>query len=139
MTKKKNPVTEEAVVIEEAKNANVAESTTVNDRTLELSIRDRLQIPRFMPRNGAYLEMLVGRHIEKKCEISSEEIQEIGLKESPDGQITWISSKEKKKTVELTTTEISFLSKRIDDMSSTGELLYMMMDLAERIKNLEQH
>lgn len=139
MTKKKNPVTEEAVVIEEVRNSDVSESVKIGEKTLELSIRDRLQIPRFMPRSGAYLEMLVGRHIEKKCEISSKEIQEIGLKESVDGQITWISEKEKKKTIELTETEISFLSNRIDDMSSRGELLYMMMDLAERIKNLEKH
>lgn len=109
---------------------------TVSNHTVTLTTKDRLFIGRLMPERGAFLDMLVGRHIEKKCEFSPEEIEELKFQNSGEGRVTWDVEKETPKAIEFTGTEISFLHSRIDDLSSKNDLPYAMVDLCEKLKGV---
>ncbi len=97
-----------------------------------VDVRERLQVARLMPEKGNYFDMIVGKHIEKKFELTSEEIQVIGLKNTSTG-ITWDPNKEVTKEVELTPTEIEFLKVRVNELSDLKELPFNMVGLCEKI------
>ena len=111
------------------------EDALLASATLELGIKERLQIGNLMPERGNYFEMIVGKHVQKKFELSSKEVEAIELKNSQSG-ITWNAEKEKKKNVELTGTEIDFLKTQITRLSEENQLPFSMLDLCEKIMEI---
>lgn len=111
------------------------EDAVLASAVLKLDVRERLQIGNLMPERGNYFEMIVGKHVQKKFELSSKEVEAIELKNTQTG-ITWNPDKEMPKDIELTGTEIDFLKTQINRLSEENQLPFNMLGLCEKIMDI---
>ena len=101
---------------------------------MELTIKDRLYLPSFLPARGNFKEFNLKKEILRKIAISDDERQEINLRENAeDKRIEWDLEKERPLLVEFSKEEMDYLKKaceRIsdeelpDDMWATVETVY---------------
>ena len=101
---------------------------------MELTIKDRLYLPSFLPARGNFKEFNLKKEILRKIAISDDERQEINLRENAeDKRIEWVVEKERPLLVEFSKEEMGYLQKaceRIsdeelpDDMWATVETVY---------------
>ena len=101
---------------------------------MELTIKDRLYLPSFLPARGNFKEFNLKKEILRKIAISDDERQEINLREiAEDKRIEWDVEKERPLLVEFSKEEMDYLKKaceRIsdeelpDDMWATVETVY---------------
>ena len=101
---------------------------------MELTIKDRLYLPSFLPARGNFKEFNLKKDILRKIAISDDERQEINLRENAeDKRIEWDVEKERPSLVEFSKEEMDYLKKaceRIsdeelpDDMWATVETVY---------------
>lgn len=101
---------------------------------MELTIKDRLYLPSFLPARGNFKEFNLKKEILRKIAISDDERQEINLRENAeDKRIEWDVEKERPLLVEFSKEEVDYLKKaceRIsdeelpDDMWATVEAVY---------------
>lgn len=101
---------------------------------MELTIKDRLYLPSFLPARGNFKEFNLKKDILRKIAISDDERQEINLHENAeDKRIEWDVEKERPLLVEFSKEEMDYLKKaceRIsdeelpDDMWATVETVY---------------
>ena len=101
---------------------------------MELTIKDRLYLPSFLPARGNFKEFNLKKDILRKIAISDDERQEINLRENAeDKRIEWDVEKERPVLVEFSKEEMDYLKKaceRIsdeelpDDMWATVETVY---------------
>lgn len=101
---------------------------------MELTIKDRLYLPSFLPARGNFKEFNLKKEILRKIAISDDERQEINLHENAeDKRIEWDVEKERPLLVEFSKEEMDYLKKaceRIsdeelpDDMWATVEAVY---------------
>lgn len=101
---------------------------------MELTIKDRLYLPSFLPARGNFKEFNLKKEILRKIAISDDERQEINLWENAeDKRIEWDVEKERPLLVEFSKEEMDYLKKaceRIsdeelpDDMWATVEAVY---------------
>ena len=101
---------------------------------MELTIKDRLYLPSFLPARGNFKEFNLKKGILRKIAISDDERQEINLRENAeDKRIEWDVEKERPLLVEFSKEEMDYLKKaceRIsdeelpDDMWATVETVY---------------
>ena len=101
---------------------------------MELTIKDRLYLPSFLPARGNFKEFNLKKDILRKIAISDDERQEINLRENAeDKRIEWDVEKERPLLVEFSKEEMDYLKKaceRIsdeelpDDMWATMETVY---------------
>ncbi len=101
---------------------------------MELTIKDRLYLPSFLPARGNFKEFNLKKEILHKIAISDDERQEINLRENAeDKRIEWDVEKERPLLVEFSKEEMDYLKKaceRIsdeelpDDMWATVETVY---------------
>ena len=101
---------------------------------MELTIKDRLYLPSFLPARGNFKEFNLKKDILRKIAISDDERQEINLRGfAEDKRIEWDVEKERPLLVEFSKEEMDYLKKaceRIsdeelpDDMWATVETVY---------------
>lgn len=101
---------------------------------MELTIKDRLYLPSFLPARGNFKEFNLKKDILRKIAISDDERQGINLRENAeDKRIEWDVEKERPLLVEFSKEEMDYLKKaceRIsdeelpDDMWATVETVY---------------
>lgn len=101
---------------------------------MELTIKDRLYLPSFLPARGNFKEFNLKKDILRKIAISDDERKEINLRENAeDKRIEWDVEKERPLLVEFSKEEMDYLKKaceRIsdeelpDDMWATVETVY---------------
>ena len=101
---------------------------------MELTIKDRLYLPSFLPARGNFKEFNLKKDILRKIAISDDERQEINLRENAEvKRIEWDVEKERPLLVEFSKEEMDYLKKaceRIsdeelpDDMWATVETVY---------------
>lgn len=101
---------------------------------MELTIKDRLYLPSFLPARGNFKEFNLKKDILRKIAISDDERQEINLRENAeDKRIEWDVEKERPLLVVFSKEEMDYLKKaceRIsdeelpDDMWATVETVY---------------
>lgn len=101
---------------------------------MELTIKDRLYLPSFLPARGNFKGFNLKKEILRKIAISDDERQEINLHENAeDKRIEWDVEKERPLLVEFSKEEMDYLKKaceRIsdeelpDDMWATVETVY---------------
>ena len=101
---------------------------------MELTIKDRLYLPSFLPARGNFKEFNLKKEILRKIAISDDERQEINLRENAeDKRIEWDVEKERPLLVEFSKEEMDYLKKaceRIsddelpDDMWATVDTVY---------------
>lgn len=105
---------------------------------MELTIKDRLYLPSFLPARGNFKEFSLKKDILRKIAISADERKEINLHENAeDKRIEWDVEKEQPLAVDFSSEEMEYLKKaceRIsdeelpDDMWATVETVYNAMN-----------
>ena len=101
---------------------------------MELTIKDRLYLPSFLPARGNFKEFNLKKDILRKIAISDDERQEINLRENAeDKRIEWDVEKERPLLVEFSKEEMDYLKKACErisdeelpeDMWATVETVY---------------
>ena len=104
-------------------------------KEFSFGIKDRLMIPQLTPTNGNYLDLLTAKHIDRKVEFSSEELEKYNIRSGGNGGIIWDFEKEEQKKIFLTTLEISLLQKQIEELGNQNKLHKDMVDTLEKIMN----
>ncbi len=102
---------------------------------MELSIKDRLYIPAFLPKEGNFKQFNLKKGIQRKIEISEQERGEIGLRENPETKrIEWNVEKETPLIVEFSAEEKDYL-RQVCEKSSDESLPDDMWESVEKIYN----
>ena len=79
---------------------------------MELSVKDRLYLPSFLPARGNFKDFNLKKEILRKIAIPDEERKAIGLHENAeDKRIEWDVEKEKPLAVEFSGDEMEYLGK----------------------------
>lgn len=85
---------------------------------MELSVKDRLYLPTFLPARGNFKDFNLKKEILRKIAIGDGERKEIGLHENTeDKRIEWDVEKEKPLTVEFSKEEAEYLRKACERIS----------------------
>ena len=85
---------------------------------MELTIKDRLYLPSFLPARGNFKEFNLKKEILRKIAISDDERQEINLRENAeDKRIEWDVEKERPLLVEFSKEEMDYLKKACERIS----------------------
>lgn len=85
---------------------------------MELSVKDRLYLPTFLPARGNFKDFNLKKEILRKIAISDGEREEIGLHENAgDKRIEWNVEKEKPLAVEFSNEETEYLRKACEKIS----------------------
>lgn len=81
---------------------------------MELTIKDRLYLPSFLPARGNFKEFNLKKEILRKIAISDDERQEINLRENAeDKRIEWDVEKERPLLVEFSKEEMDYLKRHV--------------------------
>lgn len=101
---------------------------------MELTIKDRLYLPTFLPQKGNFRQFNLKKEVLRKISISEDERKEIELHENEENKrIEWDVEKETPLHVEFTEEELKYLQEACekisdeelpDDMWSTVERIY---------------
>ena len=101
---------------------------------MELSIKDRLYLPTFLPAKGNFKDFNLKKEILRKIAISEEERKEINFRENQeDNRLEWDVDKEAPLIVDFSKDEMEYLRKACekisdeelpDDMWATVEAVY---------------
>ncbi len=105
---------------------------------MELTIKDRLYLPTFLPARGNFKEFNLKKEILRKIAIGDEERKEINLRENAeDKRIEWDVEKEKPLTVEFSKDEKEYLRASCEKISDE-ELPDDMWDTVSRLYDFIQ-
>lgn len=102
---------------------------------MELSIKDRLYIPAFLPKEGNFKQFNLKKEILRKIEITDKERQEVNLRENTETKrIEWDNEKETPLHMDFTADEIQYLKTVCEDISDQS-LPDDMWTTVERLYN----
>ena len=101
---------------------------------MELSIKDRLYLPTFLPAKGNFKDFNLKKEILRKIAISDDERKEINFRENQeDNRLEWDVEKETSLIVDFSKDEMEYLRRACekisdeelpDDMWATVEAVY---------------
>lgn len=104
---------------------------------MELTIKDRLYLPTFLPARGNFKDFNLKKEILRKIAIGDEERAEINLRENGDDKrIEWDVEKEHPLQVEFSKDEMEYLRRACEKISDE-ELPDDMWATVERVYNEE--
>lgn len=106
-------------------------------KVLTLSVLERLQLPELLPKVGKIIEMELARSIIDKVRLGPAEIGEYGLRDTPDGRITWDQERAKDRDVELEESEIKMLQGAIRTMDKEGRVTMDSLPLVKKLLGIE--
>lgn len=108
---------------------------------MELSIKDRLYLPAFLPAKGNFKDFNLKKEILRKIAISDDERKEINFRENQeDNRLEWDVEKETSLIVDFSKDEMEYLRKACekisdeelpDDMWATVEAVYNVTNSVE--------
>jgi hypothetical protein len=102
---------------------------------MELTIKDRLYLPTFLPQKGNFRQFNLKKEVLRKISISEDERKEIELHENEENKrIEWDVEKETPLHVEFTEDEMKYLQEACEKISDE-ELPDDMWSTVERIYN----
>lgn len=102
---------------------------------MELSIKDRLYLPTFLPQRGNFKQFNHKKEILRKIVISDEERKEINLHENEENKrIEWDVEKEMPLHIEFSEDEMKYLQEACEKISDE-ELPDDMWSVVEKIYN----
>lgn len=102
---------------------------------MELTIKDRLYLPTFLPQKGNFRQFNLKKEVLRKISISEDERKEIELHENEENKrIEWDVEKETPLHVEFTEDELKYLQEACEKISDE-ELPDDMWSTVERIYN----
>ena len=100
---------------------------------MELSIKDRLYLPNFLPATGTFMDFNLKKSILRKIEISEEERKEINFRENKEeSRLEWDVEKETPLNVDFSKEETDYLRKSFEKISDE-ELPDDMWETVKRI------
>ena len=85
---------------------------------MELSIKDRLYLPNFLPAKGTFMDFNLKKSILRKIEISEDERKEINFRENKEeNRLEWDVENETPLIVDFSTEETDYLRKSFEKIS----------------------
>lgn len=97
---------------------------------MNLTIKNRLDLPNLFPEKGTLLEQTIVKDILEKIALTQEEIVRVNLKQL-ENRLTWDADKTIDKTVEFSTLELNFIKKRIDTLDKEGNITQSFVELSQ--------
>lgn len=109
---------------------------------MKLTIKDRLTLHVFFPKEACLTDQLIVRDINKKISITQEEVEKFEIKcQSIKGQqntaTSWNPEKAEDVDIELTNMEIRFLKDAVRRLDEEKKITPELVDLCIKIKDFE--
>lgn len=108
-----------------------------DDRSIDLTIRDRLVLISYFPENTSKLTAMIFQDVFGKLKLSDEERKRINLKELPNGGMQFDDKQDIVKPIFLSNSEISVLKSAIDMADKAEKINYNHVDTLNKICNLK--
>lgn len=112
----------------------MVKQTKTEGTKIALTVRERLLMNQFYPKEANLTDQTIVRDISRKIEITQEEQKKIELKAIQNG-FTWNQKKEKVAQVEFTDTEINLLKDQVARLDSEKKVTQALLELCLKIKN----
>jgi ribosomal protein L18E len=107
---------------------------TSEQKTIALTVKERLLISQIYPEKSSLTEQTIVRDVSRKLELSQDEQKEIEFKTIPQG-FTWNQEKEQVKVVEFTDAELNLLKDRVNALDKEQKITQQILELCLKIKN----
>ena len=104
---------------------------------IKLTVKDRLQFPSLLPKQGSMIGLEIARNIQDKTKFTSKEIEVLQFKDRPSGGVEWLAGSEKPLEIEFENTEIKLIKKGIAQLDKDEKITSDQYDLCKRINTLK--
>jgi len=104
---------------------------------IKLSVKDRLQLPSLLPKQGSMIGLEIARNIQDKTKFTSKEIELLQFKDRPNGGVEWSAGSEKPFEIEFESTEVKLIKKGIAQLDKAEQITSDQYDLCKRINTLK--
>lgn len=99
----------------------------------KFSVLERLLVKRLLPQQGSLEEQIRVKSIVEKTQFASEELDELKLTTTPQGNITWNEKKEKPLEVSFTKGEKQLLKEAVNKADEEKKINQYILPLCQRI------
>ena len=101
---------------------------------MNLSVKERIILPRLLPQNGNYYELVAVRKICELIKISKDEEKSLGISMAPNGQPQGLTEEKEKteKGFDLTQDQVDLIAKELKVFEEKGHLNMEIIELFEK-------
>ncbi|KKL47754.1 hypothetical protein LCGC14_2332370 [marine sediment metagenome] len=103
-----------------------------------LTVQERFSVVGMLPKEGELLEQSIVRDIREKVLPDTKELKSIEAHNDQQGRLTWNSSKEKDKEIELTKIEVGFLKTQVERINKEKKINQSNIGVCEKIQNIKK-
>jgi len=91
-------------------------------KRIKLNLWERFTLPTVYPKRGSYADHVVVRDLNRKLEITQDEVDKHSITQLPDGSFTWSNAGSSEKEFEFTDFEIRTIRNNIQQANSANNL-----------------
>ncbi|MFB5946131.1 hypothetical protein [Albibacterium profundi] len=106
-------------------------------KKLKLNTLERLLMSaKFLLQQGGFIQMLTAEGIKGKVKFSPEELDELELKDNPNGSVSWNYSKDREVEYEFTDSEVSILKKSMEELDQNKQITNDILSICIKVDKL---
>jgi hypothetical protein len=106
-------------------------------KSVELSVKERLELPSVLPERGGFIQQEIIASIKDKIRFSPKEIEELQMKDLPDGRILWNSEKAAMVNYEFEDSFVDVMKKGVDNLDKAEAIPTSLFPLCKKIRSIE--
>lgn len=97
---------------------------------MKLTLKDRLVLPGTFPKEGSFTQLILARDIQKKLEITQDEIKEFEIKGLETGWLVWNKKgAEEEFEIDFTELENNFIVENLKRLNDGNKLTAELLDV----------
>ena len=104
---------------------------------LKLSVKDRLNLPGILPREGSLIEREIMDNIKTRVKLSPGEIERLNFRNHSGGGVIWDEEKEKIFEAKFHDSEIKIMKTGVDQLDKQKKVTDRQYNLCKRINALK--
>lgn len=98
-----------------------------------LNVLERLGILNIMPKEGSYALYKVKRKLQSDLSFDEKELNDYGVKQTPDGRISWNPAKVKDKEIEIGKNALELITTPLETMEKESKLPDELITVYEKL------
>ncbi len=107
-------------------------------KKIKLSVTDRMALPLLLPKKYGLVDGEIIQDVKERIKITSKEMQDMEMRDLPNGSLQWNAQKEKAFDLELSDRELEILKKGVEEADKANSLDDHTINVALKINKLWQ-